>query len=120
MNQNAQRQPSRIVLVVGLDLSELSEHLLAKARDLAAWADEAQLNVVHVVPPHLFASVSASPSTPKRILGSSLSRRRLGASLKAYAATSWRGRLHTGRSTCALDGRATSSRGSRRTWGPTS
>jgi nucleotide-binding universal stress UspA family protein len=49
MNQNAQRQPSRIVLVVGLDLSELSEHLLAKARDLAAWADEAQLNVVHVV-----------------------------------------------------------------------
>jgi nucleotide-binding universal stress UspA family protein len=51
MNQNAQHQPSRIVLVVGLDLSELSEHLLAVARDLAAWADKGELHVVHVVPP---------------------------------------------------------------------
>jgi nucleotide-binding universal stress UspA family protein len=51
MNQNAQHQPNRIVLVVGLDLTELSEHLLAKARDLVASAENAELHVVHVVRP---------------------------------------------------------------------
>jgi nucleotide-binding universal stress UspA family protein len=51
MNQHMERQPSRIVLVVGLDLSEISEHLLVKARDLVTTAERAEVHVVHVVRP---------------------------------------------------------------------
>jgi nucleotide-binding universal stress UspA family protein len=40
---------THLVLVVGLDLTEVSEHLLAKARDLVHSVDEAELHVVHVV-----------------------------------------------------------------------
>jgi nucleotide-binding universal stress UspA family protein len=42
---------TRIVLVVGVDLSEVSEHLLSKARDLVRSVDLAELHVVHVVRP---------------------------------------------------------------------
>jgi nucleotide-binding universal stress UspA family protein len=42
---------SRLVLVVGIDLTEVSEHLLAKAHDLVHSVDEAELHVVHVVHP---------------------------------------------------------------------
>jgi nucleotide-binding universal stress UspA family protein len=44
-------QPTRIVLVVGVDLSEVSEHLLSQARDLVRSVDLAELHVVHVVRP---------------------------------------------------------------------
>jgi nucleotide-binding universal stress UspA family protein len=40
---------SRIVLVVGVDLSELSEHVLTTAHNLVRAMDEAELHLVHVV-----------------------------------------------------------------------
>jgi nucleotide-binding universal stress UspA family protein len=40
---------SRIVLVVGLDLTDVSEHLLVTARNLVRSVDEAELHLVHVV-----------------------------------------------------------------------
>jgi nucleotide-binding universal stress UspA family protein len=40
---------TRRVLVVGIDLTEVSEHLLTYARDLVRWVDDAELHVVHVV-----------------------------------------------------------------------
>ena len=42
-------KPSRIVLVVGVDLSDASEHLLAQARALIGPVDDAETHVVHVV-----------------------------------------------------------------------
>ncbi|HEY8089754.1 MAG TPA: universal stress protein [Polyangiaceae bacterium] len=42
-------QPTHIVLVVGVDLTAVSEHLLAQARDLVRSVDQAELHVVHVV-----------------------------------------------------------------------
>jgi nucleotide-binding universal stress UspA family protein len=42
---------SRLVLVVGVDLTDVSEHLLARARDLVHSVDQAELHVVHVVHP---------------------------------------------------------------------
>jgi nucleotide-binding universal stress UspA family protein len=51
MNQQAQPEPSRIVLVVGVDLTEVSEHLLRHVRDLVRSIDQTELHVVHVVPP---------------------------------------------------------------------
>jgi nucleotide-binding universal stress UspA family protein len=51
MNANTlSEQPSRIVLVVGIDMSSVSEHLLAQVRGLLGRADEAEVHVVHVVP----------------------------------------------------------------------
>lgn len=44
-------QPSRIVLVVGVDLTNVGEHLLAQTRALVRPVDEAEVHVVHVVPP---------------------------------------------------------------------
>jgi nucleotide-binding universal stress UspA family protein len=43
--------PTHIVLVVGVDLSEVSEHLLSQARDLVRSVELAELHVVHVVRP---------------------------------------------------------------------
>jgi nucleotide-binding universal stress UspA family protein len=51
MSEQARRERSRIVLVVGVDLSDVSEHLLAKTRDLVRSVDEVELHVVHVVHP---------------------------------------------------------------------
>jgi nucleotide-binding universal stress UspA family protein len=45
------QQPSRIVLVVGVDMSNVSEHLLAQTRALIRPVDEAEVHVVHVVRP---------------------------------------------------------------------
>jgi nucleotide-binding universal stress UspA family protein len=44
-------QPSRIVLVVGVDMSNVSEHLLTQTRALIGPVDEAEVHVVHVVAP---------------------------------------------------------------------
>jgi nucleotide-binding universal stress UspA family protein len=44
-------QPSRIVVVVGVDMSNVSEHLLSQTRALIAPVDEAEVHVVHVVSP---------------------------------------------------------------------
>jgi nucleotide-binding universal stress UspA family protein len=44
-------EPSRIVLVVGVDMSDVSEHLLAQTRDLIRPMAEAEVHVVHVVRP---------------------------------------------------------------------
>ena len=41
----------RIVLVVGVDLTEISERLLATASDLVRHSREAEIHVVHVVAP---------------------------------------------------------------------
>jgi nucleotide-binding universal stress UspA family protein len=43
------QKASRIVVVVGVDLSEVSEHLLAQTRALVRPVDEAEVHVVHVV-----------------------------------------------------------------------
>jgi len=51
MSEEGKRERSRIVLVVGVDLSDVSEHLLGKARDLVHSVDDAELHVVHVVHP---------------------------------------------------------------------
>jgi nucleotide-binding universal stress UspA family protein len=52
---------SHMVVVVGVDLSDVSEHVLARARDLVRSIDDAELHVVHVVEPqplrHLFESL---------------------------------------------------------------
>jgi nucleotide-binding universal stress UspA family protein len=44
-------QPSRIVLVVGVDMSSVSEHLLTQTSALIQPVDEAEIHVVHVVSP---------------------------------------------------------------------
>jgi nucleotide-binding universal stress UspA family protein len=50
MHPNDNVEPrTRLVLVVGVDLSEVSPHLLATARSLVRSVDEAELHVVHVV-----------------------------------------------------------------------
>jgi nucleotide-binding universal stress UspA family protein len=51
MGEEAERTSGRPVVVVGVDLSDVSEHLLATARDLARTAEEAEFHVVHVVHP---------------------------------------------------------------------
>jgi nucleotide-binding universal stress UspA family protein len=52
MTAHAQdQQPSRIVVVVGVDLSNVSEHLLDQTRSLIRPVDEAEVHVVRVVRP---------------------------------------------------------------------
>ena len=52
MSEETKREERRrIVLVVGLDLSDVSEHLLLTARNLVRSVDEAELHLVHVVHP---------------------------------------------------------------------
>ncbi len=58
---NASQDPTRIVLVVGVDLSEVSEHLLSKARDLVRSVELAELHVVHVVRPETLRERLAEP-----------------------------------------------------------
>jgi nucleotide-binding universal stress UspA family protein len=45
------RSETRIVLVVGVDLSEVSGHLVTQARDLVRSVDVAELHLIHVVRP---------------------------------------------------------------------
>ena len=47
------QRPSRIVIVVGVDLSTISEHLLEQTRSLIRPVDEAEVHVVRVVRPEL-------------------------------------------------------------------
>ncbi len=61
MNEELKPEASHIVLVVGVDLSEVSEHLLAKARDLVRSVDMAELHVVHVVRAEPFRERIAEP-----------------------------------------------------------
>jgi nucleotide-binding universal stress UspA family protein len=62
MNEATQpREPSRIALVVGVDLSEVSEHLLAKTRQLIQPIDDIELHLVHVVHPDPISQRIAHP-----------------------------------------------------------
>jgi universal stress protein A len=45
---------SHMVVVVGVDLSDVSKHVLMTARDLVRSIDDAELHVVHVVEPPPF------------------------------------------------------------------
>ena len=47
----AAREPSRIVVVVGIDLTNVSAHLLDQTAALVRTVDEAEIHVVHVVKP---------------------------------------------------------------------
>jgi nucleotide-binding universal stress UspA family protein len=58
-----QRGRNRIVLVVGLDLADTSEHLLGTVRELTYGTAEAWLHVVHVVPPETFQERMGEPVT---------------------------------------------------------
>jgi nucleotide-binding universal stress UspA family protein len=55
MNAHSQiepiKQPSRIVVVVGVDMSSVTEHLLSQTCALIGPVDEAEVHVVHVVSP---------------------------------------------------------------------
>jgi nucleotide-binding universal stress UspA family protein len=55
VTEGAVSQGVDVVLVVGVDLSDVSEHLLATVRDLARTSGKAQMHVVHVVPPEPLA-----------------------------------------------------------------
>lgn len=61
MSESSTPNPTRIVLVVGVDLSDVSEHLLAKARDLVRSVELAELHVVHVVRPESFRERLTEP-----------------------------------------------------------
>jgi nucleotide-binding universal stress UspA family protein len=58
-----QAERNRIVLVVGLDLADTSEHLLGTVRELTFGMAEAELHVVHVVPPETFQERMGEPLT---------------------------------------------------------
>jgi len=45
------KQPSRMVVVVGVDMSDVNAHLLLQAQALIRPVDEAEVHVVHVVHP---------------------------------------------------------------------
>jgi nucleotide-binding universal stress UspA family protein len=51
MNTETSPNLSHIMVVVGVDLSDVSEHLLSQTRDLVRSVDDAELHVVHVVQP---------------------------------------------------------------------
>jgi nucleotide-binding universal stress UspA family protein len=61
MSETGIGDPGRIVLVVGVDLSDVSEHLLANARDLVRSAGDAELHVVHVVRPETLSERLREP-----------------------------------------------------------
>ncbi len=54
VESNRRESRSHMVVVVGVDLSDVSKHVLARARDLVRSIDDAELHVVHVVEPHPF------------------------------------------------------------------
>jgi nucleotide-binding universal stress UspA family protein len=51
----------RLVVVVGVDLTDVSEHLMVTARNLVHSARDAELHVVHVVPPEALSLRLAEP-----------------------------------------------------------
>ncbi len=64
MSEETKQQPARrMVVVVGVDLSNVSGHLLARARDLVRSIESAELHLVHVIPdPLLWAAEPPHPS----------------------------------------------------------
>jgi universal stress protein A len=64
---------SHLVLVVGVDLSQVSEHLLMTARDLVMLARDAEIHIVHVVEPQAMAATMfdalpiVAPTEPERV-----------------------------------------------------
>jgi nucleotide-binding universal stress UspA family protein len=61
MSEEAKRTASHAVVVVGVDLSDVSEHLLSNARDLVRTVDDAELHVVHVIRPESLRERLAEP-----------------------------------------------------------
>jgi nucleotide-binding universal stress UspA family protein len=55
---------SHMIVVVGVDLSDVSEHVLARACDLLRSIDDAELHVVHVVQPHPLRQLLLEPMRP--------------------------------------------------------
>jgi nucleotide-binding universal stress UspA family protein len=53
---------SHMVVVVGVDLSDVSEHVLARGRDLVRSIDDAELHVVHVVQPQAVQHLLGKPA----------------------------------------------------------
>lgn len=51
MGEEAERTSGRAVVVVGVDLSDVSEHLLTNARELVRTVEDAEFHVVHVIRP---------------------------------------------------------------------
>jgi nucleotide-binding universal stress UspA family protein len=64
------KSSNKVVLVVGVDLTEISEHLLSQARQALRSASEGELHVVHVVPREPFTErvthSSLSPGASER------------------------------------------------------
>jgi nucleotide-binding universal stress UspA family protein len=61
INEAQREESSRIVLVIGLDLSEVSKHLVSTARNLVRSVDEVELHLVHVVHRDSIAQRLADP-----------------------------------------------------------
>jgi nucleotide-binding universal stress UspA family protein len=55
---------SHMVVVVGIDLSGVSKHVLARACDLVRSIDDAELHVVHVVESQPFRRLLLEPAHP--------------------------------------------------------
>jgi nucleotide-binding universal stress UspA family protein len=62
---NPREHRGRIVLVVGIDLSDVSEQLLANARDFLRSAEAAELHLVHAVHPESLRSTLTVPISEK-------------------------------------------------------
>jgi nucleotide-binding universal stress UspA family protein len=70
MSQEASQ--TRRVLVVGVDLTEVSEHLLNYARDVVKRVDQAVLHVVHVVRPEPLSERINDPVGSEGVVTSAL------------------------------------------------
>jgi nucleotide-binding universal stress UspA family protein len=70
IEMNRAEAGSHMTVVVGVDLSDVSEHVLAMARGLVRSIDDAQLHVVHVVQPqplhHLVAGATRATDADTR------------------------------------------------------
>jgi nucleotide-binding universal stress UspA family protein len=60
--ESSKKYLGKMVLVVGVDLSDVSEHLLSNARQQLGSADQGELHVVHVVPRESFMNRISHPS----------------------------------------------------------
>ncbi len=59
--ESGNKRSGRMVLVVGVDLSDVSEHLLSNARQQLGSAEQGELHVVHVVPRESFTERISHP-----------------------------------------------------------
>jgi nucleotide-binding universal stress UspA family protein len=67
MGEREKSAASHLVVVVGVDLSDVSEHLLTNARDLVRTVDDAELHVVHVVRPESLRERLTEPVRSVRV-----------------------------------------------------